>query len=139
MNKKSKIIKVVCFSAVLVSALAITLSFAPKKEAKASQQNIDHYGGTIEKELKSIEDCEITITNGVVNVFYKGEKLVENKDYWVNALEQKFLVQSIEGVDGYLNTYDVVTYYSISGKGDFVGGQNKTTQTKKTLYERYNQ
>lgn len=135
----SKKIKVVCCGAVLVSALAVALSVAPKKEAKAAHQNIDHYGGTIEKEAKSIEDCEITITDGVVKVVYEGQELVEDKDYWVNALEQKFLLQSVEGVDGCLNTYEVVTYYSISGKGDFTGGQNKTTKTTKTLYERYNQ
>ena len=60
----------------------------------------------------------------------------QDKDYWVNVLEQKFLIQSIEGVDGNLNTYKVVTYYTISGKGEYVGVVNKTLNSQKTLYER---
>lgn len=139
--KRKSIIKVGCFGAVVVATLAVAFAFTPNKSAKAAQLNINDYGGTIEKEeqepeIKDIRECDITITDGVVKVVANGKELKKDKDYWVNVLEQKFLIQSIAGVDGNLNTYDVVTYYTISGKGEYVGTVNKTLNSKKTLYER---
>jgi hypothetical protein len=118
--------------------LAATFTFSPKPQVNAAQLNMgDMYGGPIaEEEVDFKTECEVYITDGKVEVYYKGQQLQQDVDYWVNKLEQKFLKQSVQGVDGDLNTYDVVTYYSISGKGKFKGGVNKTTTEIKTIYER---
>ena len=81
------------------------------------------------------KECQIEVNNDKVSVFFKGEQLPEGY-YSVTKLETKKLISSIEGVDGFLNTYEVEKNYIITGKGAFEGTVTKKVKVPELVYER---
>ena len=77
----------------------------------------------------------VSINNGVVEVYYNGQLLRNEFDYWYTVMKQDLLQQSVPAGNGYLNTYKSTTYYTINGKGKFDGSIVKTLVTTETKFE----
>ena len=81
-------------------------------------------------------ECIVSIENKNVSVYYQNRLLTRDLDYWYNEISQAKLIQSVPAAGGkYLNTYDVTTYYTISGKGKFDGSVTKKLKTTEVKYE----
>ena len=72
------------------------------------------------------KNCIVSINNGVVEVYYNGQLLRNEFDYWYTVMKQDLLQQSVPAGNGYLNTYKSTTYYTINGKGKFDGILSRT-------------
>ncbi len=81
-------------------------------------------------------ECIVNITNGVPEVYYNGQLLIKDKDYWYTSLRQYFLQESTPSGNGYLNEYKVVDYYTIGGKGKFGGTVDKRVETTTVKFEK---
>ena len=81
-------------------------------------------------------NCKVILDNSKrIFVYYNGEQLTENKDYSVFSIKQETLVNQVEGVGGNLNTYEVTTYYTVSGKGQFSGSVSLTDVKTEIRFE----
>ncbi len=81
------------------------------------------------------KECIVSVNNGIVEVYYKGQLLRNETDYWYTVMTQDLLQKSVPTGDGYLNTYKSTTYYTINGKGKFGGSIVKTTTKTDTKFE----
>lgn len=81
-------------------------------------------------------NCKVILDNSKrIFVYYNGEQLTENKDYSVFSIKQETLVNQVEGVGGNLNTYEVTTYYTVSGKGQLSGSVSLTDVKTEIRFE----
>ncbi|MBE5934552.1 MAG: hypothetical protein E7262_02020 [Lachnospiraceae bacterium] len=113
-------------------------------EGKVVIEGKGNYKGkeTVKFKIKGIDfknECIASITNGVVQVFYKGKLLTDGKDYYVMHLTQEILEKSQATGNGYLNTYKVTDYYTITGKGKFDGCISNQIVTSTVKFEKSNQ
>lgn len=81
------------------------------------------------------KECIVSINNDNVEVYYKGQLLINKTDYWYTVLKQELLKESVPTNKGYINTYEVTKYYTINGKGKFGGTIVKTFTTTETKLE----
>lgn len=78
-------------------------------------------------------NCKVILDNSKrLYVYYNGKELVENRDYTVFSIKQENLVNSIPSNGRYYNTYEITTYYTVTGKGQFSGSTSFTDV--KTVY-----
>lgn len=97
---------------------------------------------TVKFKIKGIDfkkECIVSINNGKVDVYYKGGLLVEGQDYYYTHMTQELLQDSQPAGNGYINTYKVTDYYTITGKEKFQGTISKQIVTKTTKFEYGNQ
>lgn len=82
-------------------------------------------------------NCKVVLDNSKrIFVYYNGEQLTENKDYSVYSIKQETLIDQVPGNGGNLNTYEVTTFYSVSGKGQFSGSVMLTDKKKEVRFEK---
>jgi hypothetical protein len=113
-------------------------------EGKVIVEGKGNYKGkeTVKFDIKGIDfkkECIVSINNGKVDVFYKGGLLIDGQDYYCTHMTQELLQDSQPAGNGYLNTYKVTDYYTITGKGKFEGTISKQLVTKTTKFEYGNQ
>ena len=82
-------------------------------------------------------NCKVILDNSKrINVYYNGQLLTENKDYSVFSIKQETLVDQVPGNGGNLNTYEVTTFYTVSGKAQFSGSVMLTDKKTEVRFER---
>lgn len=113
-------------------------------EGKVVIEGKGNYKGkdTVKFKIKGIDfknECIASINNGKVDVYYNGGLLINGKDYYYTHMTQELLEASQPVGNGYVNTYKVIDYYTITGKGKFQGTISKKLETKTNKFENSNQ
>lgn len=82
-------------------------------------------------------NCKVILDNSKrISVYYNGQQLTENKDYSVFSIKQETLIDQVPGVGGNLNTYEVTTFYTVSGKGVYSGSVMLTDKKTERRFEK---